>query len=158
MLLASVTEYALYIVFGPPILSLFSDRKSILKSNSIFGNISFQKEFRKYLYIIILQLPPLSYHPSIPHFPYLVRSSKLGRSWAHAVSELSKCRNPHHRHPPSGFGGCIPENGVSPAQPVGPETTCHVQQKWYQNGSTRPPLSSCLLQRTWQSRVTILVP
>ena len=60
---------------------------------------------------------------------YLVRSSKLGRSSAHAASAPSKCKIPHRRHPPSGFAGCTPENGVSPAQPGGPETTCHAQQK-----------------------------
>lgn len=75
-------------------------------------------------------IPPTSPSPSpTPSFSYLARSSKLGRSWAHAVSERSKYRSPHHRHPPSGFEGCIPENGVSLAQPGGPETTCHPQQK-----------------------------
>lgn len=118
-----------------------------------------RKDFENSLNIMmILCLSTLPYHPSMSPISYLAQSSKLERSWVHAVSEPSKCRNLHHRHPPSGFGGCIPENGVSPAQPGGPETTCHAQQKWCQNGSTRLPLSSCLLRRTWQNRKVTLEP
>ena len=89
-------------------------------------NPLFQKGLLEYFVCHDYFLPPAS---PLPSSPYLARSSKLGRSSAHVVSAPSKCRNPHRRHPPSGFAGFTPENGVSPAQPEGPETTCHAQQK-----------------------------
>lgn len=126
---------SLYILLSPlkTKLGLFFWREnrylSAMMYLKVFLFIS-RKDYASILYIKIIQyLLPLLPHPPIPSFSYLAQSSKLGRSWAHAVSERSKYRNPHHRHPPSGFEGCIPENGVSPAQPGDPETTCHHQQK-----------------------------
>lgn len=143
-------DFSFYILLSSLIWSL-----SFWRENTYWSAVThlevffyFRKDYSSICMLWLFSASPLLYHIFLI-LAYLARSSKLGRSWAHAVSALSKCRNPHRRHPPSGFGGCIPENGVSPAQPGGPETTCRAQQKWCQNGSTRPPSSSYLLQHTW---------
>lgn len=73
--------------------------------------------------------PPPNSAPLPEAISYLERSNKPGKSWDDAAFALSMCMIPHHRHPLSGFGGCIPEECVSQALPGGPVTICLDQQK-----------------------------